>query len=158
MGRGQETRSKDSVAYHSWRDCQLQVKHILCSQKWHADKHVCIHATKKGARHPIEIIQQDNAGKNKKLITLVHSKDWKHEPFLRTLIVKTPQQNSYAELAYSDCGKGESGDEYGTNTQGQAFQIVGWNSEDSPSVGQSNSCDLEGRDQDLIWACWTQNP
>jgi hypothetical protein len=60
---------------------------------------VCIHATKKGARHPIEIIQQDNAGKNKKLITLVHSKDWKHEPFLRTLVVKTPQQNSYAELA-----------------------------------------------------------
>ena len=31
----------------------------------------------KAPRHPIEIIQQDNAGKNKKLVTLAQSKDWK---------------------------------------------------------------------------------
>jgi hypothetical protein len=29
--------------------------------------------------HPIAIIRQDNAGENKKLVMLAHSKDWKHE-------------------------------------------------------------------------------
>jgi hypothetical protein len=33
----------------------------------------------KACEHPILIVWQDNAGKNKKLITLAHLKDWKHE-------------------------------------------------------------------------------
>ncbi len=35
--------------------------------------------SKKVRGHPIQIVRQDNAGKNKKLIKLAHSKDWKHE-------------------------------------------------------------------------------
>jgi hypothetical protein len=49
---------------------------------------------------PIAIIRQDNAGENKKLVTLAHSKDWKHETFFENMARKTPQQNSYAELAF----------------------------------------------------------
>ncbi len=48
--------------------------------------------------HSIAIIRQDNAGENKKVVTLAHSKDWKHETIFETTAHKTPQQNSYAEL------------------------------------------------------------
>ncbi len=51
--------------------------------------------------HPIAIIRQDNAGENKKLVTLAHSKDWKHETIFENTACKTPQQNSYAELAFT---------------------------------------------------------
>jgi hypothetical protein len=51
--------------------------------------------------HPIAIIRQDNAGENKKLVTLAHSKDWKHETIFENTTCKTPQQNSYAELAFT---------------------------------------------------------
>ena len=51
--------------------------------------------------HPIEIICQDNAGKNKKIITLAHSKDWKHDTVFENTACKTPQQNSYAELVFT---------------------------------------------------------
>jgi hypothetical protein len=50
--------------------------------------------------HPIAIIRQDNAGENKKLATLAHSKDWKHETIFEKKARKTLQQNSYAELAF----------------------------------------------------------
>jgi hypothetical protein len=50
--------------------------------------------------HPILIIRQDNAGKNKKLVTLAHSKEWKLETNFENTARKTPQQNSYAELAF----------------------------------------------------------
>ncbi len=51
--------------------------------------------------HPIAIIRQDNAGENKKLMTLAHLKDWKHETIFENMAHKTPQQNSYAELAFT---------------------------------------------------------
>ncbi len=50
--------------------------------------------------HPIAIIREDNAGENKELVTLAHSKDWKHETIFENMARKTPQQNSYAELAF----------------------------------------------------------
>jgi hypothetical protein len=54
----------------------------------------------KACRHPIEIIQQDNAGKNRKPITLAHSKDWKHETVFENTACKTAQQDSYAVMAF----------------------------------------------------------
>ena len=51
--------------------------------------------------HPISIIRQDNAGENKKLVTLAHSKEWKLETTFENTARKTPQQNSYAELAFT---------------------------------------------------------
>ena len=43
---------------------------------------------KKTCGHPILIIRQDNAGKNKKLVTLAHSKEWKLRLISRTLLGK----------------------------------------------------------------------
>jgi hypothetical protein len=51
--------------------------------------------------HPISIIQQDNASENKKLVTLAQSQDWKLETIFENTACKTPQQNSYAELAFT---------------------------------------------------------
>ena len=50
--------------------------------------------------HPISIIRQDNASKNKKLVTLAHSQEWKLETNFENTACRTPQQNSYAELAF----------------------------------------------------------
>ncbi len=47
------------------------------------------------------MIRQDNAGKNKKLILLAHSKEWKHDIIFENTARKTPQQNSLAELAFT---------------------------------------------------------
>ena len=55
----------------------------------------------KSCGHPILIIQQDNADKNKKLVTLAHSQDWKLATIFENTARKTPQQNSYAELAFT---------------------------------------------------------
>jgi hypothetical protein len=54
----------------------------------------------KGHGHPIEIIRQENACKNKKPVTLAQSKDWKLETIFENTSQKTPQQNSYAKLAF----------------------------------------------------------
>jgi hypothetical protein len=54
----------------------------------------------KSCGHPIEIIQQDSAGKNKKLVTLAHSQDWKLDTIFENTACKTPQQNSYTELLF----------------------------------------------------------
>ena len=51
--------------------------------------------------HPISIIRQDNASKNKKLVTLAHSQEWKLETMFENTACKTPQQNSYAELTFT---------------------------------------------------------
>jgi hypothetical protein len=51
--------------------------------------------------HLIAIIRQDNAGGNKKLMTMAHLKDWKHETIFKNKARKTPQQNLYAELAFT---------------------------------------------------------
>jgi len=55
----------------------------------------------KSCGHPILIIRQDNAGENKKLVTLAHSKEWKLETIFENTARKTPQQNSYVELAFT---------------------------------------------------------
>jgi hypothetical protein len=55
----------------------------------------------KARRHPIEIIRQDNVGKNKRLVTLAQLKDWKLEVIFGNTARKTPQQNAYAELAFT---------------------------------------------------------
>jgi hypothetical protein len=47
---------------------------------------------KKG--HPIRIIHQDNAGENKKLVTLAHSMEWK----LSTVFKKKITKDSSAEF------------------------------------------------------------
>ena len=47
------------------------------------------------------IIQQDNAGENKKLITLAHSQEWKLTTTFENTACKTPQQNSLAENAFT---------------------------------------------------------
>ncbi len=65
-------------------------------------KDMCAFMQKEKARgHPIEIIRQDNAGENKKLVTLAQSKDWKLEAIFENTAQNTPQQNSYAELAFT---------------------------------------------------------
>ncbi len=51
--------------------------------------------------HPISIIQQDNAGENKKLVTLAHSQEWKLATTFENTARKTPQQNSLAENAFT---------------------------------------------------------
>ncbi len=50
--------------------------------------------------HPISIIRQDNAGENKKLVTLAHSQEWKLATIFENTARKTPQQNSLAENAF----------------------------------------------------------
>jgi hypothetical protein len=55
----------------------------------------------KSRGHPISIIRQDNASKNKKLVTLAHSQEWKLETIFENTARKTPQQNSCAELAFT---------------------------------------------------------
>jgi hypothetical protein len=65
-------------------------------------KYMCNYIESEKVRvHPIAIIRQDNACENKKLMTLAHSKDWKHETIFENTACKTPQQNSYAELAFT---------------------------------------------------------
>jgi len=65
-------------------------------------KDMCIFMQQEKSRgHPILIIRQDNAGENKKLVTLAHSKEWKLETIFENTARKTPQQNSYAELVFT---------------------------------------------------------
>jgi hypothetical protein len=52
--------------------------------------------------HPILIIRQDNAGENKKLVTLAHSQEcWKLATIFENTACKTSQQNSFAELTFT---------------------------------------------------------
>jgi hypothetical protein len=51
--------------------------------------------------HPILIIQQDNAGENKKIVTLAHLQEWKLATIFENTARKTPQQNSLAENAFT---------------------------------------------------------
>ena len=55
--------------------------------------------TKRG--HPILIVRQDNAGKNKQLIKLAHWKDWKLSVAFENTARKTPQKNSKAETGFT---------------------------------------------------------
>ncbi len=65
-------------------------------------KDMCAFMQQEKARgHPIQIIRQDNAGKNKKLVTLAQSKKWKLETIFENTARKTPKQNPYAELAFT---------------------------------------------------------
>jgi len=51
--------------------------------------------------HPISIIRQDNAGENKKLVTLAHSQEWKLETIFenttRKNLSKIPMRNSLSQ-------------------------------------------------------------
>ncbi len=47
------------------------------------------------------IIRQDNAGKNKKLIAMAHSEEWKLNTAFKNTAQKTPQQNSKAETGFT---------------------------------------------------------
>jgi hypothetical protein len=49
----------------------------------------------------ISIIRQDNAGENKKLVTLAHLQEWKLATTFENTARKTPQQNSLAENAFT---------------------------------------------------------
>jgi len=49
----------------------------------------------------MSITRQDNAGKNMKLVTRAHSQEWKLESIFENSACKTPQQNFYAELAFT---------------------------------------------------------
>ncbi len=51
--------------------------------------------------HPIQVLHQDNAGENAKLVKTAKGKDWKldFEPELTAR--KTPQQNSHAETPFT---------------------------------------------------------
>ncbi len=51
--------------------------------------------------HPILIVRQDNAGENKQLIKLAHSKDWKLSVAFENTARQTPQQNSKAETGFT---------------------------------------------------------
>ena len=69
--------------------------------------------------YPISIIRQDNAGENKKLVTLAHSQEWKH------CSQDTSAKFSSGECFHGDSVEDKSGDECGSNTKKRALQIVG---------------------------------
>ena len=48
--------------------------------------------SKKVRGHPIQIIRQDNARENKKLVALAHLKEWKHDTIFENTVRKTPRQ------------------------------------------------------------------
>ncbi len=63
---------------------------------------MCVFMQQEKSRgHPILIIRQDNTGENKKLVTLAHLKEWKLETMFESTARKTPQKNSYSELAFT---------------------------------------------------------
>jgi hypothetical protein len=65
-------------------------------------KDMCVFMQQEMSRgHPISIIRQDNAGENKKLVTLAHSQEWKLATTFENTACKTPQQNSLAENAFT---------------------------------------------------------
>ena len=65
-------------------------------------KDMCIFIKQeKSCGHPMSITRQDNAAKNMKLVTLAHSQEWKLESIFENSACKTPQQNFYAELAFT---------------------------------------------------------
>jgi hypothetical protein len=57
-------------------------------------KYMCEYMEKEKVQgHPIDIIRQDNAGKNKKLVTLAHMKNWKNKTIFENTASKTCMQN-----------------------------------------------------------------
>jgi hypothetical protein len=51
--------------------------------------------------HPIQILRQDNPGKNIKLVKTAKGKDWKLDFIVEYTACKTPQQNSHAETLFT---------------------------------------------------------
>ena len=84
----------------------------------------------KSRGHLILIIRQDNAGENKKLVTLAHSQDWKQATMFENIASKTL---SKAELAFMVIAlKTRRGDECGANSQERVTALdnlipVTWN-------------------------------
>ena len=68
--------------------------------------------------YPISIIRQDNAGENKKLITLAHSQEWKLATTFENTARKTPQQKVVGgECFHGDSVEDQSGNECGSDTK-----------------------------------------
>jgi hypothetical protein len=92
---------KNGVAYHGRRTVNFKRSKFFVA-KSDMPKDMCVFMQQEKSRgHPILIIRQDNAGKNKKLVMLAHSQEWKLETNFENTAHKTPQQNSYAELAFT---------------------------------------------------------
>ena len=70
----------------------------------------------KSCGHPILIIRQDNAGKNKKLVTLAHSQEWKLESIFENTAQKISAKFLCGTCFHGDCIEDESNDECGANT------------------------------------------
>ncbi len=51
--------------------------------------------------HPIQILHQDNAGENVKLVKIAKGKDWKLDFIVEYTACKTPQQNSHTETSFT---------------------------------------------------------
>jgi hypothetical protein len=94
--------------------CQMSVWHIcvdeLVDLKWskffvaksEIPEYMCeLMKRKMKQGYPIRIIQQDNAGENKRITTLAHSKEWKLDTSFKNTAHKTPQQNSKAETGFT---------------------------------------------------------
>jgi hypothetical protein len=51
--------------------------------------------------HPIQVLRQDNAGKNVKLVKTAKGKDWKLDFTVKFMARKTPHQNLHAETSFA---------------------------------------------------------
>jgi hypothetical protein len=51
--------------------------------------------------HPIQVLRQDNAGENVKLVKTAKGKDWKLDFIVEYRACKTPQQNSHVETLFT---------------------------------------------------------
>ena len=62
-------------------------------------KDMCVFMQQEMSRgHPISIIRQDNAGENKKLVTLAHSQEWKLATIFENTARKAPQQSLWRRM------------------------------------------------------------
>ena len=85
---GEDKKSGQKTVWHITAEETVNFKRSkFFVYKSEMPKDMCAFMQQEKARgHPIGIIRQDNAGENKKLVTLAQWKDWKLETFLRTLL------------------------------------------------------------------------
>ena len=155
-----ETRTRNLVN----KQCGvLQPKRLLTSRGVHSlftratCQSTCVYSCNKRRHSSIRLKSFD---KNKKLETLVHSKDWNLAIIFENTACKTPQQISFAELVFTVILAKTWGmmNVAQITKSKQAFQTVEWISNNSHSIEQSNSSDVEWKDIDSLWAFWTQYP
>jgi hypothetical protein len=82
-------------------------------------KYMCEYMVSENVQgHPIAIIRQDNAGENKKIVTLAHLKDWKHETIFENAARTTPQQKSICRVGiHGAISKSKSNAKWGTSSK-----------------------------------------